>query len=601
MNYNNWMKNTIIIDFLKTNALFKDIPFVALQTLANEMSLVHLTSGEYLIHHGESEHAMYLLVQGRLRVHLYNGSEKTGVDEEVGVGEIVGELALLTGMPRAADVIGIRDSTLIKITQNTFRKWFQAYPESAEKMLSDTIKRLLPDALQKTNPVTAIAVLPGAMNVDARAVSRALIKAISPYKKCLLLSEDDVYVREAIRKKEAVALSYLGRCEAEYDLLVYVANPEVDPWTEQCIRQSDQLFMLMPPSCVSPFPSIDYIAHAKHILPQKILLTLHPTDTILPQYTDKLLALTNADKVFHVKSENDYERVGRFIVGKSVSVVFSGGGLRGAAHIGFYLALEENNIPIDMAGGSSFGALAAASVALRLPKEERDAMLQAVHTKLPKLMDYTIPMAAFLRGEKLYDLLTAAFPPQISLEDLWLPTFCAATNVSDADIKIFDRGPAWECIRASMSLPGIFPPVIHDNKVIVDGASFNNLPVDIMRARNGGGKIIASCVSTALSEEDYYTKGKGVSGLDMFLDRFRVQPHTHLPSMFELLVNVGFVASQKHLKQVKPLSDFFVELDVREYSMMDVMHWNQIIQKGYEQGCKLIKELGINRESLGIK
>ncbi len=593
------MENTSLINFLKQNPLFRDIPMDLLETLAGDMSLVHVLGGQYLMRAGEQGHTMYLLVHGRMRV--YTDENDPHAIREIGVGEAVGELAILTDMPRSATVVAIRDSTLVKITEETFRRWVKLHPDSAVQMISRSIKRLLPNTQTRHQPITALAIVPAQADLDTREVCNALVKAMMPYKKCLLLTADNQKVQEAIAKGETVSLEYLNECADQYDLLIYVATPDLNEWSKQCVRQSDQVLMLCSATSFTPLPVIDYLSTDNHTFAKKILVVLHRSQTELPKHTDKLIQATKADSVFHIQHSSDYERIGRFFTGNAISLVFSGGGLRGAAHIGLYFALEENNIPIDMFAGTSFGALVAAGMAQRLPRARLNEILDMANRTLPGLMDYTLPVASLLRGEKLYELLTSAFAPDVLLEDLWLPSFCIGTNLSDSKIEIFDRGPAWEAVRASMSLPGIFSPVTHNGKVIIDGGSLNNLPVDIMADRNQGGKIIASNVGSALPDEFYHAESAHVSGVDVLADRFRVEPHTHLPSLLDILVNVGFIGSRQHLKIAKPLCDYYIDLDLSAYPMMDLKHWNEIIDKGHEQGLKWIKELGITRETLGIK
>lgn len=587
------------ISFLKNNALFAGFSENDLVALAKNMSILNLAGGDYLMHEGDPASEMYLLFQGRLRV--YGSKDKTKYTAEIGVGAVVGELALLTDMPRVADVRAVRDSTLIRINQSTFRSWVKLHPESAFKMISASIKRLLPsNSGHPEHPVTTLAIVPGVEGIDIKSVANALLEAMRPYKKCILLSEEDEHVREAIKHNQAVSIGYLNQCEEENELIIYLACDKNVPWTKQCFRQADKLLMVVPQTFSLPSESIQYLHADKNTLAEKYLLVLHPADKRMPRNTDVLMESAKAERVFHIKGKSDYQRLGRFFTGNAVSLVLSGGGLRGAAHIGLYYALQSKGIPVDMLGGSSFGALAAAVIGLNLPRSEIDLTSQWVKRTLPGLMDYTLPVVSILKGKKLDDLLIQVFTTKLLLEDLWIPTFCTATNMTDADIKIFDRGVAWETIRASISLPGIFPPIVKDGKILVDGATFNNLPVDIMRDRNNGGKVIASSVSTDLPHEKYFARQSSVSGFDVLADRFRAKPHSHMPSLFELLINAEFIGAQRHMNQVRCLSDYHFDLNVSEHPMLDLTHWDAIVDKGYQRGLRLIEDAGLSREKLGI-
>ena len=593
------MLDEAIIKFLSENKIFAGISQDALIALSQNMCVMSLSGGEYVMHEGDAASEMYILFQGRLGV--YSSKDKSTLIAEIGVGAVVGELALLTDMPRVADVRAIRDSVLIKVDQTTFRSWILLHPESAIKMISSSIQRLLPKESEYVHPMTTLAIIPGEKDLDLTTFSQQLLIAMQPYKKCKILSEQDDVVKQAIARNEPVSIAYLNECENNHDVLIYVARVSVDSWGMQCIRQADKVLKVITETMSEQSEMIEYLHADKNILAEKYLVVLHSSETKMPRETDKLMNATHSKRVLHVKGEEDYQRIGRFFTGHAVSLVLSGGGIRGAAHIGFHYALQSKGIPVDMLGGSSFGSLAAVVIGQRLSHDESIEKSHWVQKTLPGLMDYTLPLVSLLKGERLDELLTTAFTTELLLEDLWIPTFCTATNMTEADIKIFDQGLAWESIRASISLPGIFPPVVKDGTVLVDGATFNNLPVDIMRDRNNGGKVIASSVSTDLAQEHYFANSCSVSGFEVLLDRFRANPHEHLPPLLEMLVNAQFVGAQRHMNQVKYLCDYYMDLNVSEHPMLDVKHWDEIVEKGYQRGLRLIEDMGLSRESLGIK
>jgi predicted acylesterase/phospholipase RssA/CRP-like cAMP-binding protein len=587
------------INFLSVNKIFSGISHDALLKLSQNMCAVSFSGGKYIMHEGEPASDMFILFQGRLGV--YSTKDKSALIAEIGVGAVVGELALLTDMPRVADVRAIRDSVLIKVDQATFRSWVSLHPESAFKMISDSIQRLLPKEGAYVHPTSTLAIIPGEAGLDLRSFAQQLLESVQPYKRCKLLSDEDETVKQAIARGEAVSPAYLNECENKHDLLIYLAGSSVDAWGEQCIRQADKVLKVVSATMSNPSSMLQYLHSDKNILAEKYLVVLHSAETQIPKQTDKLMKVTQSVHVLHIKNTEDYRRIGRFLTGHAVSLVLSGGGIRGAAHIGLYNALRSKGIPIDMVGGSSFGSLAAAVIGLRMSKDNMKEMSHWVQKTLPGLMDYTLPFVSLLKGQRLNELLTTVFSTDLLLEDLWIPTFSIATNMTKADIEVFDRGLAWENIRASISLPGIFPPVVKDGKVLVDGATFNNLPSDIMRDRNNGGKVIASSVSTDLASEHYYSNNSSVSGFEVLVDRFRSQPHEHLPPLLEMLVNAQFVGAQRHMNQVKYLCDYYIDLNVTEHPMLDVNHWDEIVEKGYQRGLRLIEDMGLSRESLGIK
>jgi predicted acylesterase/phospholipase RssA len=140
---------------------------------------------------------------------------------------------------------------------------------------------------------------------------------------------------------------------------------------------------------------------------------------------------------------------------EGVGLVLSGGGARGFAHIGAIRALREAGIPIDKVGGSSMGSIVAGMAALRW--DYRTMIDQASDFRYR--MDYTYPATA---GNSITRQLKKGFGEQ-KIEDLWINFFCVSTDLNSARQRVHDQGLLWKYVRASMSVPGLFPPVIEGN------------------------------------------------------------------------------------------------------------------------------------------
>ena len=110
----------------------------------------------------------------------------------------------------------------------------------------------------------------------------------------------------------------------------------------------------------------------------------------------------------------------------------------------------------------------------------------------------------------------------LSIEDLWHRYFCVSSNLTKGHLQVHTTGPVWQAVRASISIPGLFPPVNSGNgDVLVDGAVMNNLPVDVMRSLNGGGPVLAVSLrgEFSLRSEDLPHHGV-LSGWRVFGRRF---------------------------------------------------------------------------------
>jgi len=205
-----------------------------------------------------------------------------------------------------------------------------------------------------------------------------------------------------------------------------------------------------------------------------------------------------------------------------VALVLSGGGAKGAAHIGVIKVLEEYDIPVDMIVGSSIGAVIGGLYAQGYTGEQLESMMLSQNWQ--KLIldndgqkdDYIFkisfgkskdgkPLTAFSRGvvmganvEALLEGMIPSGHDSIDFNKLPIPFACNALDLRSRQEVVFHSGDLVQAIRASMSVPMVFAPVQKDDLVLIDGGMYNNLPVDI--ALKMGADIV---IAVKLGEKDY--------------------------------------------------------------------------------------------------
>jgi len=153
-------------------------------------------------------------------------------------------------------------------------------------------------------------------------------------------------------------------------------------------------------------------------------------------------------------------------------------------------ALEEAGVPIDAVGGTSVGAVMGALYALGMDHAERVERAVTAFTRSGRLVSPTLPLVALSSGHRV-DRLLAEHLGSVNIEDLPFGFYCVSASLTRAEEVIHERGPLWPAVRASLSLPGILPPVYAAGDLLVDGAALNDLPVDVMRDRLGSGCVVA--------------------------------------------------------------------------------------------------------------
>jgi len=178
-----------------------------------------------------------------------------------------------------------------------------------------------------------------------------------------------------------------------------------------------------------------------------------------------------------------------------IALVLGGGAARGFAHIGVIRALEQEKIPIDMIVGTSVGSLIGAIYASNANSFELE--WTAFSLEKDQVFDYGILSAftsmGFAKGDKLEEFVKSKIPAA-NIEDLKLPFAAIATDLNRGTRVVLDHGPVAKAVHASSAIPGVFNPVDHQGKLLVDGGVVENLPSSVARER-GADIVIAVDIS----------------------------------------------------------------------------------------------------------
>ncbi|AZQ13103.1 patatin-like phospholipase family protein [Shewanella khirikhana] len=211
-----------------------------------------------------------------------------------------------------------------------------------------------------------------------------------------------------------------------------------------------------------------------------------------------------------------------------IGLVLSGGGAKGAAHVGVLKVLEENHIPVDYVAGTSIGAYVAGMYALGYSAAEIEAIMMNVDWNrgysdtIPReslsyrdkqLRDkYNIPLnlgyseqevktpSGLLRGQTMSVLLresTDVVREFASFDELAIPYRAVATDLATSQPVVLASGSVVKAMQASATVPGALQPMLIDERLLVDGGIANNMPVDVVKAM-GADIVIAVDIGSPL-------------------------------------------------------------------------------------------------------
>lgn len=162
---------------------------------------------------------------------------------------------------------------------------------------------------------------------------------------------------------------------------------------------------------------------------------------------------------------------------KNISLVLSGGGARGIAHIGVIEELEKQGFNIHSIAGTSMGSLVGGIYAAGKLNKFKEWILNLDKLDVFKLIDFTLINNGLVKGDKVFNELKE-FIPEINIQDLNINYLATATDLTNKQEIVFNEGNLLNAIRASVSIPSIFTPVKKDKAVLVDGGVINNIPIN---------------------------------------------------------------------------------------------------------------------------
>jgi NTE family protein len=202
-----------------------------------------------------------------------------------------------------------------------------------------------------------------------------------------------------------------------------------------------------------------------------------------------------------------------------VGVALGGGSARGIAHVGVLRWLEEHRVPIDVLAGTSMGGLIGGSYATGMTPDEIEGMLDEIDwnemfgssqfqfsnvrrkrdlRSYPSGLEFglkrgIVPPPSLNNGQQVELLLSRIAAPYYAIDNfdrLPTPFRCVAVDLTKAAPVVMGSGSLARAMRATMSLPLVFPPVAIEQQVLVDGGAMNNIPGDIVRTM-GADRVIA--------------------------------------------------------------------------------------------------------------
>lgn len=568
---------------------FGPIADAAYNAIADTLQPVVTPGGAVLFEQGDPGDSVYVLIYGRLHVSISDA--ETGQKEllgEVLPGEAIGEIGLITGEPRTATLQAARDSLLLRIGRESFDTICEHDPAVLRRLAKVVVGRLgQRTARRRFSPrVSNISVVSTCRDAFDHRFAASLRDALEAFGVTRHLNEAGFRAdlgeaadsdSEAARGKMT---EWFTAQERDQRFVVYEAGKERNAWAHCCVRQADVVITVVDAEADAQ-PQLDAIpldsSDNTHV--RRVLILRHRSADAELRGTAQWLDAIDVDEHYHLRDgrPEDLARIARIMAGKAVGLVFGGGGARGFAHIGIYRALVERGIPVDWIGGTSMGSVFAAALAIGWSADEMEEKMREIFLRGKPMSGFTLPMISLLSPKRLERLLKQYFDKDI--EDLPLPFYCVATNLSEAKIIIQERGSLAKAVRASLALPGVYPPAVSGNSLVIDGAILNNLPANIMAERPVG-TVVA--VSLVVQKEHKLSYDTVPSVWRVLASRLPFSKRLRVPNILILMLKATEIGSIVHARETRSDSDILLTPPVGRFGLLDAKAYDKLVRLGYD-------------------
>jgi predicted acylesterase/phospholipase RssA len=572
--------------------LFGEMDESSLRQIFEGGKKIELDAGEYLFKQGDSQNELYVVLSGRLRA-INEDKGGTVILGDIAEGEPVGEIALFTNEPRMAAVIAIRKSIVLEISKNEYHNAVVKNPEFASALTRFVIKRmrrnLLEQKVEATPKNIVIIHLQLDLNIDYWVTEiKSNLESMHIPTQILGL--------ESKGEKNAKVLPEL--LEQHKGVNLIVCSGQNADWTKQCLLYADLVILA---SYFYADPEL-YAIEKEHKLYEnnilnrkKYLLLFHPENVDVPENTSRWFKDRNINLHIHARKNNssDMRRLCRIITNQAVGLVLGGSGAKGYAHVGAVQALLEAGVEIDFVGGSSAGALYGSIMAFSDFQNKRiEAICQESAESDLGINDFFLTFFAKNSGKKIEEFAKKVFG-NTALEDIWVNSYCVSTNMTSNETKIHSTGKVWQQVQESFLSPGIFPPVVVDDQVYMDGTLADNIPIDPMY-RYPVKNIIA--ISLSGSEPEKVDFKNVPSVWEQVKGKFAKKKRYDNPVITTVMVNSMTFNPRQREEINKSKVSLFFEINLRAVSLLDDSKWKRVVKKGHDQTKSYLDELPVEEK-----
>lgn len=248
---------------------------------------------------------------------------------------------------------------------------------------------------------------------------------------------------------------------------------------------------------------------------------------------------------------------------KKIGLALGGGAAKGLAHIGVLRAFDEQNIKISYISGTSVGAIVASYYAFGKNLDEIDQLGERLKAK--SVFKLNLDKRGFVSTDSIKQMLLKDIG-DVNIEDAKVPLAICTTDITTGESVVFKKGKLIPAVCASVAVPGLFTPVEHDGRLLVDGGITQNVPVPAVKSMG--------------------------AGITVAVDLNGVNEYQKPMDIFTVVGNAIDIAIDARTKEQVKSADIKILLDLSKYSLLDNSSNKQkLINEGFKSAETQLKKL----------
>lgn len=296
-----------------------------------------------------------------------------------------------------------------------------------------------------------------------------------------------------------------------------------------------------------------------------------------------------------------------------LGIALSGGGAKGFAHIGVLSVLEKAGIVFSAVSGTSMGAFVGAFYAADKLGDLQQGAVGIKLRDIPLLLSPTLSKKGFMTGKKIIRFLKKSLEKE-KIEELSKKYAAVCADVNNGEVVTFTEGDLISAVRASIAIPGLFIPVVLNNKLLVDGGILEPLPVRAVRELGSDFVVGVDVITGSIdrpglhgkrNDSDSMNVDSGLNSIYEIIksfaktDKNKLINEKDIKYVFDKLSVVSILKRSILLNQKQLIShvlerfpvDFLIRPDLTGVGVSDFHRAEQIIEIGKNEAEKIKKEL----------